>query len=136
MRLWVANEAPWFKAPTLRAVKATVESKHYPIAEELAALVKAYDGRITLLLLSDYDQAGPLPPDREETVIIDWCERNQVSLVRIDQSFETFRRKEVAPYGFSNSSFNAGHMNATGHQAVAELLTRELQAKGAASGLF
>jgi len=95
----------------------------YPIEEELAMLASAWSGRLTIALVPDSSQdAGPI-----ERRAIDYCRRNGVSIVDLRDVFLQFERAQSSPFGFPNSQYGFGHLNAEGHRALAGLLASELK---------
>lgn len=96
------------------------DERVYPVEEELAALAKAYEGRITLLWL----------PDRERTAGEDafdrFCRTSATSCVNARDAFDALRDVGRSPYGFANTVPESGHMNRHGHGAVSAALAGEL----------
>ena len=88
--------------------------------EELAVLARAFEGRLTLLLLP------PLARSPVEARILERCAASGWSCVSLRERFDEFAARYESPYGFANSAWGQGHMNAAGHHAAAEILTTEL----------
>jgi hypothetical protein len=115
---WAA-EPPPFRAPAPRA--APPAPREYPVEEEFDRLVAAYDGRITLLVLSSVGTETSI-----EDRLAARCRATSTSCVELRSRFDDFARRHESPYGFPNSAWGKGHMNAAGHHVAAELLTDEL----------
>jgi len=98
----------------------------FPVTEELRMLARAYDGRLTLLLLGRFDPAHPGRDTDEEAVITRAARELGISLACSKDEYPALAQKGIAPHGFPNTSLNSGHMNAAGHAAAARVLTREL----------
>jgi lysophospholipase L1-like esterase len=95
-------------------------------AAMLNELRSAYDGRLTLLYLPDFDPSGTARVDAFEEFLTAWCVSNGTSLVNLRDAFPRFRETRQAPYGFANTTFNWGHLNAEGHAAAGRLLADDL----------
>jgi len=113
--------------PLFRAANAarppSEEHRDFPVENEMATMVAAYRGRVTFLLIPSFDDSS----DETEERFLAYCRGAGVSFVDLRESFPAFRRAGRAPFGFFNSSFGGGHMNAAGHAAAALLLSRELE---------
>lgn len=94
--------------------------------EEMELLSRAYAGRLTLLLIAKYDPHSPYQQSREEAGIIRAAAALDLSLVDTRAAYGEFAAHRTSPFGFPNSRFNSGHMNAEGHADAARLLTREM----------
>lgn len=105
------------------------DERVYPIDDELAAIVEAYRGRITLVWLTDRE------PDAEERAFAAFCERTKTSCVPMREAFGALRESGRSPYGFANTVPESGHLNRHGHRAVADAVAAELL-RLQADGLF
>jgi hypothetical protein len=103
----------------------------HTVDAELELLVRSYGGRVTFLFLSPFEGG----PDVVEKTFIDNCASRGWSCVDFRGTFADFRARGDAPFGFPNSRFGVGHLNARGHAAAARLLTTELR-RLRARGLF
>jgi len=125
-----AREAPLFRANAPAAPDgsgAPHDASQYPIGEELEAMQRAYGGRVTFLYLPHFDLAAPATPtSTAERVFRERCERGAWSCVDLRAAFPAFAARLESPFGFSNSAWNQGHMNAAGHHAAALLLRDEM----------
>ena len=101
---------------------APAEVREWPVEAELDAMATAYDRRVTFLLIPPFEET---PGDIERRFLA-YCRNASVSCADLRDSFGAFRASGSAPFGFFNSRFGEGHMNARGHEAAAELLAREL----------
>jgi len=117
-----ANMPPLFRAADV-APLVKEQQRDFPVENELATMVAAYQGRVTFLLLPDFDDR----PGATERRFLTYCPGAGVSCVDLRDAFAGFRERGRAPFGFFNGYFGVGHMNAEGHEAAAALLTRELQ---------
>jgi hypothetical protein len=97
-----------------------------PVKEELRLLAEAYNGRLTLLLLGRFDPRDPGRDTVDEEVLKRAARELGISLACTKDEYVTLAEKGLAPYGFSNTLPNSGHMNAAGHAAAARALAREL----------
>ena len=115
-------------APRAAAARAIPD---YPIEEELAMLTAAWAGRLTIALIPDPTRAQG---DVERRVLAYGRERG-VSVVNMRDAFPRFDGAQSSPFGFRNSEYGKGHLNAPGHEALASLLANELMSLRA-RGLF
>ena len=116
-----ASMPPLFRAADV-APAPKEEHRVFPVENEIAAMVAAYGGRVTFLFIPDFDShAG-----ETELRFLAYCRGAHVSFVDLRDSLSAFRKRGRAPFGFWNSDFGVGHMNADGHSAAAALLSREL----------
>jgi len=119
-------EPPLFSAATVRAT-ASAPRRDYPIEDEVALLNATWQGRVTVLYLAVFDPERPREPASDtERRLFAACVARGWSCVNLRESFPEFAAHWEAPYGFANSSWNTGHMNAAGHRAAGALLAREL----------
>ena len=118
-------EPPLFSATTARAAPAP--RRDYPIEDEVSLLNAAWQGRVTVLYLAVFDPERPREPASDtERRLFAACAAQGGSCVNLRESFPEFAARWEAPYGFANSNWNTGHMNAAGHRAAGALLAREL----------
>lgn len=119
-----ANGPPWFRAGFDRGARAVSEPlPAYPLERELSLLRSAYEDRVTFLFLPLFD----VPMENEERRFDRYCRETHMSCVNFRDSFDEFRKTGTAPYGFPNSRFGGGHLNAAGHAAVARQLAKEIR---------
>lgn len=112
-------EPPLFRAGAPR--RPSVPEPTYPVEEELDLLVRAWDGRLTILYLSDV-----LQPDRHETRVRAFCAARALSCVFTRTENEALLARGSAPTGFTNTAWGSGHLNADGHAVAGRLLGEEL----------
>jgi hypothetical protein len=117
-------EPPMFRATARPPAPVVTE---YPIEAQLDALAAAWDGRITFLFLPEYDARDPDAAGETERRVIARCAARAWSCANLRDRFADFATTRTSPYGFANSSFNAGHMNDAGHAATAAVLAEELE---------
>lgn len=134
-------EPPLF-GPTLAAPASPQAPAEPPrIAAALELFAEAYSQRLTFLFLPDFPAdlvsrgdgspgAGPV-----EAALADLCRLRGWSCVNLRDAFPEFAARRDSPYGFANTAWNQGHMNARGHRAAAALLAEELE-RLAARGLL
>ena len=114
----------------------TEDPNRFPIAEELAALSNAFGGRVTILFVSPWqDGIGSDEPSPVERSVDAGCRALGASCVFSRTVYPQLARSAAFPTGFPNTRPGRGHLNPTGHAAVAEALGRELLA-GKPSALF
>jgi lysophospholipase L1-like esterase len=119
-----ANAPPWFRAGFNNRVHLSSSAPAtYPLEHELDLLRAAYKGRVTFLFLPLFN----VPVEVEELRFERYCGATHMSCVNFRASFDEFRRTGTAPYGFPNSRFGDGHLNAAGHAAVARQLADEIR---------
>jgi hypothetical protein len=127
----MAREAPLFHAGTPSAARPEGDPAErladYPLEAELAALRDAWGGRLTILLLADFDPHDPGRVSEIGRWLAERCAATGISFVTLGSASPDFLARGHSPYGFGNTKFNDGHMNVEGHAAVAELLARELE---------
>ena len=104
---------------------------NWPVAAEIARLRNAYSDRLTFFFVPDFFA----PPSPVETAFTSECRNASLSCVNMRAVFEDFRNRGDSPFGFPNSKFGEGHLNARGHAAAARLLESELE-RLRARGLF
>ena len=122
------HEPPLFSAGDVRPQAAEPGPGTDPeLAAELALLRASYDGRVTLLFLSSFDPERPLATTRTEREVALSAGTLGLGLVstRLENSRSLARGR--APYGFSNSGFNEGHLNPAGHRAAGNVLALALR---------
>jgi hypothetical protein len=124
-----AKEPPLFQggqgepAPAWLSYSLTVS-----VEEALEQMRIAYDGRLTIVNLPYVELMPARIVEFDATRrLFEYCARTGLSCVEPTEEFLALGRAYKAPYGFTNSTFNFGHMNADGHKAVATVLARELQ---------
>jgi hypothetical protein len=117
--------------PLFRAADADARPKAppvtpaaWPVAAEISHLRAAYDGRVTFFFLSPPIDAPVTPVER---TFMATCSAEGLSCVNMRTTYDDFRRRGDAPFGFPNSKFGEGHMNVRGHAAAAALLATELE---------
>jgi len=93
---------------------------------EMELLARAYAGRLTILLIVNYNPDSPYGPSREEACILRAAAELDLSIVDTRAAHGEFARHRTSPFGFSNNRFNSGHMNPQGHAAAGRLLSREI----------
>jgi len=125
-----AAEPPLFQAanaPSVATDPLPDATLRYPILAELELLHDSYDGRITFLMLPEFDLAAPSEPTSEtERLWLRTCAARQWSCVSLREVYPAFAAHFRSPFGFSNTAWNQGHMNAAGHHAAARLLEAEM----------
>jgi hypothetical protein len=128
-----ARMPPLFRAADeeTRPVENASVRMNWPVAAEIARLRNAYSDRLTFLFVPDFFAE----PSRVEEVFISECRNHALSCVNMRTVFDDFRRRGDAPFGFPNSKFGEGHLNARGHAAAAGLLKSEME-RLRALGLF
>lgn len=114
---------PWFRAGFRPPAVRSETPWTYPLEQELSLLRSAYKGRVTFLFLPLFN----VPIEDEEVRFERYCATAHMSCVNFRASFDEFRRNGTAPYGFPNSRFGGGHLNADGHVVVARLLADEIR---------
>ncbi len=138
LTLWVKREPPLFRAPVPKPPRATTNEegwRAFPVAEELDWLKKAYDGRVSLLYLSEFDPAHPGTPTPFESYLADLCAKRGIGFAATSTKYASLAGTGEAPFGFPNSNFNRGHMNVVGHRLAAAALSDELKRVCAEHGL-
>ena len=119
-----ADEPTLFRATRRRAPPPP---RAWPVGAQLAAMADAFDGRVTFLFLPDYDARDPRHVDAIEGTVAAACAAHAWSCASLRDAFPAFAAARTAPYGFPNSAFDSGHMNAAGHAAAAAVLETELR---------
>lgn len=114
---------PWFRAGFQPPAVHAEPPPKYPVEQELSLLRSAYKERVTFLFLPLFN----VPIEDAEVRFERYCAAAHVSCVNLRWSFDEFRRTGTAPYGFPNSRFGGGHLNAAGHVVVARQLADELR---------
>ncbi len=125
--LFHASQAKHDEAPSGEAAELAAD---FPLDAELDLLVKAWDGRVTILYLPELD---PKHPERVSSIgawLAARCRAQGVSFVTLADAFGGMLARGRSPYGFANTHFNEGHMNAEGQAATAGLLAAELERLG------
>jgi hypothetical protein len=127
-----ARMPPLFRAAdeTIHPAAADLQ-RNWPVAAEMARLRNAYSDRLTFFFVPNFFE----PPSRVEDAFTCECRNRSLSCINMRTVFDGFRNRGDAPFGFSNSSFGEGHLNACGHAAAALLLKSEME-RLHARGLF
>jgi hypothetical protein len=125
-----AAETPLFQAGSADSPARGADpglEEGYPMEEEMNLLARAYDGRVTCLFLPRFEPDRPMAPESSVARRFEeHCERRALSCVNLRKTYAAFTRRRRSPFGFSNTAFNAGHMNADGHDAAAAELMSEM----------
>jgi hypothetical protein len=131
LKAWMqGHDRPWFHAEAeVSGVERRPEEAmgQYPLRDEMKLLAKAYEGRLTLLYLPNFDPKFPAKESEAEKTLEKLAKRQGVRFVSLREEFPALAEAGHAPYGFSNTRFNWGHWNRDGHKAAAEVLFEELQ---------
>ncbi len=98
-----------------------------PVEMELDALLDAYDHRVTILYMARLDPRAPARKTRFDRRLERACAARRVSFVSVRDGYRDLIAAGLSPYGFANTGFNTGHLNATGHALLARLLRPELE---------
>lgn len=122
------KEAPLFRAGYANTSSATheLDLNKYPLSQEIELVREAYGGRLSILYIAPYEPSDPMAASPMETELSKICRLQKVSFVTTRSLHERFKSLNKSPFGFPNSTFNAGHCNRDGHQAMADLLADEL----------
>jgi hypothetical protein len=138
VRAWRFREAMSKEAPLFHASKVhgsatdnpIERAADWPLDAEFALLRDAWEGRLTILYLPELD---PHDAGRKSEIgrwLEERCRKTGTSFVSLADAFPDFLARGHSPYGFNNTKFNEGHMNAAGHAAAAALLAHELERLG------
>ena len=121
------DEPPLFRAGSATSRTARPAREPQPVAEILELLARSWENRVTLLFLPDFDLREPrLVNSESERIFAALCAQHGWSCVNLRDAFPAFAERFESPYGFPNSEWNRGHMNAAGHAATALLLRDEV----------
>ncbi len=115
---------PLFRAAHEAAPKSATPPPAFtsPVENELSLMTEAYGGRLTVFFTPGFSTEE----DVIEKRFLAHCAAATLSCVDLRVAFDDFRIRGRAPFGFPNSYFGQGHMNAEGHRAAADLLAHEL----------
>lgn len=119
-----ARGARLFRSAAPPPPAAPPRAADYPVRLALELLLRAYQGRVTLVLLPRFRPGGAHQPSDVEQIFQDVCALR--SCVHLGPAFSSFAARRATPYGFPNRGFNVGHLNHAGHGAVAAALAGEL----------
>lgn len=127
---WAA-EPPLFAAaaaPALRTGAADAEPiDRHPVGDLLDAVHAAYDGDLTFFYVPPFDPDHPADPaSRTEIFVAEHCRERGWSCTSLRRTFPDFAKRHEAPYGFPNTLWNWGHLNAAGHAAAGDVLAEEI----------
>lgn len=129
LRELAAKEPPLFRAADAdRPHPSTSPSLDFPVEAELDALFSAFEGRLTVLYLSRFDPSALREPTVVEARVAAHAASRGIGVVATRSRFSSLGSS--APFGFANTPYNSGHMNALGHHIAGELLAAELQRRG------
>ncbi len=121
------EEPPLFRAGSAMPRAPHSAREPQPIAEVLELVTQSWENRLTLLFLPDFDLRTPrLVTSESEPIFASLCAQHGWSCVNLRDAFPAFAERCESPYGFPNSAWNQGHMNAAGHAATALLLRDEV----------
>ena len=126
---WLKDrKQPWFHAesPEDTSKRAAVpEMTKYPVEEEMKMLAGSYDKHVILLYVARLDPLHPSHESENEAILRKAALAQGIRFVSLRDKFPELAAAGQAPFGFSNTRFNAGHWNRYGHQAAADLLYDE-----------
>ncbi len=102
------------------------------LKECFATLRNATDKPIYFLYHRPYTAAGPEPETLDGQDILplveQYCTEYGIKLISTDETFSgNYQNDHTLPYGFYNTVYGEGHLNATGHRLIAERLKEEIQ---------
>lgn len=120
---------PLFRAGNLPKESIEIKNKdiqEYPIKSELALLNSVFHGRITILYISSFDPRNPFRKSSTELAIETCAIECKTSFISTSNEYPFFAAHRIAPFGFGNTGYNKGHMNVHGHQAAANVSSREI----------
>lgn len=131
LQAWMdGHERPWFKATAeVAGNKQRPEAalEKFPLEDEMRLLATAWEGRLTLLYLPEFDPIQPSKQTESEGLLRSVAEKQGVRFISLRAKFSALAAKGRTPYGFNNTRFNWGHWNGDGHEAAADVLFREYQ---------
>lgn len=122
-RRWSA-EPPVFRGGVGRP---QLPAREYPIDQAGELLLDSYGTRTTVLWLRHFNgrsQAGRPTPGQLQ--FQELCRQRQIHFVDLGLEFAHLVELGRAPRGFPNTYWNAGHLNAVGHDWIGRVLDREL----------
>jgi hypothetical protein len=129
LRNKASSETPLFcasRAASTRGLKKQEEPEDYPYKDELAMLSKAFSGRLTILFIASYNPRHPASASPLERALDRVASEEKVSFVNTRTHYGPLATRGLAPFGFGNTTYNAGHMNKFGHQVASDVLAIEL----------
>lgn len=130
------NEPPLFEAGRDRSIDSPEKTAALePIAEELDLLARAFNERVSLLYVSWFEPRTPKLATPIEMAVLEAAGARGLRVIQMREAWPKFADAGRAPFGFTNSAFNKGHLNLAGHRAVGEALATEIEALRS-SGLF
>ena len=127
------------KMETSMAAKSDVtaverDSAHYGILLEQAMerIRDQFDGRIVFIYHPslEFDDSGAVSIAYSETWLLfqNACQAHNVDVINMGPAFlEYFENTKQLPYGFSNTTPGAGHLNKVGHGLIAQRLIEFLE---------
>lgn len=135
----LGDDTPFLYSPVVsEAAQYSVTKEAYLLALEpaLAHLKEKYDKEIIIYFhpFATILKTGELTTDT--SVTIEWfaesCDKYGITFVDATEAFlQSYEKNHTVPYGFSNTSPGAGHLNKEGHLISARLLLEALMANHA-----
>lgn len=122
------REPPLFRAGSAAApARYTAKvSTEYPVEEQIRLVAATYENRVTFLYLPVLDPRSPAVETDVEKRFRKVCAADGLSCVDIRSTYPVLLQQGKSPFGFPNTGFNQGHMNALGHRLAGEALGAEL----------
>ena len=124
-RLAATAVPPLFHGAT--AGPTGVPTREYPVEALLDRTADAYETRITFALIAPYAPHAPDDVSVVERRMTAHCAARGYSCVSTRVGYRRFSETGRAPFGFTTSAFNEGHLNAAGHALLARVIAGELQ---------
>jgi hypothetical protein len=124
----LSEEPPLFRGGQARRSKPTRSSAPEDrVALEVGQLQAAYGGRLTILHICELDPLRPTVPSLTESRLLHAATSFGVRVATTRGGYPELAAQGRAPFGFPNSAFNTGHMNARGHEVTSRALTAEIR---------
>ncbi|MES2695518.1 MAG: hypothetical protein V4773_18720 [Verrucomicrobiota bacterium] len=102
--------------------------KVFPIEQEIDLLVKAFDGRVTILWTTPFHTLrSPAKASEVDDRVTRHAVAQGISIVALGEIYRQNSRKGIALTGFTNTQPFKGHWNQVGHATIGELLGQELK---------
>lgn len=113
--------------PESAGAHVAAPQRDYPVEEIVDLLDRAYNHRLTIAVVASYDPKDPLVETDVDRRVLSRCRSLGLSCVTSRVRYHDFQHRGTAPFGFPTSKFNTGHLNAEGHEALADVLAEEMK---------
>ena len=115
------------KEPASAKTVSVQEAADDPFAVQLRALQDIWGDRLVLIYRVRVPDLGRDAPATIDHPLLDSSDQLEIPLLNLYPLFLQLTQEKRPPFGFNNSVLGTGHLNAFGHQKVAEEIVRFME---------